>query len=70
MLNVFSVNGGFLGFVFRNSLYSGVFAMLGGLVIVPVVSLFTKKQSAEEVDKIFVCYEKGVEAVSALDETE
>ena len=33
-----------LAFVFKNSLYSGVFAMVGGLIIVPVVSAFTKKK--------------------------
>ncbi|MBO7171083.1 MAG: sodium:solute symporter, partial [Clostridia bacterium] len=43
MLNVLPMPGGFLGFVFTNSLYSGVFAMVGGLILVPLVSLFTKK---------------------------
>ena len=36
----------------------GVIAMLGGLVIVPVVSLFTKKPVFKE--DIFACYEKSV----------
>jgi len=36
----------------------GVIAMLGGLVIVPVVSLFTKKPEFDE--DIFSCYEKTV----------
>lgn len=36
----------------------GAFAMLAGLVIVPVVSLFTKKPDAALVDDAFACYEK------------
>ena len=34
-----------LGFVFTNSLYSGVFAMVGGLILVPIVSLLPKNRS-------------------------
>ena len=45
-----------LSFVFTNSLYSGVFAMVGGLVIVPIVSLLTKETVPEGVDKMFECY--------------
>lgn len=36
----------------------GAFAMLAGLVIVPVVSLFTKKPDAAMVDEAFACYDK------------
>ncbi|MCI5499155.1 MAG: sodium:solute symporter [Clostridiales bacterium] len=36
----------------------GAFAMLAGLVIVPVVSLFTKKPDAALVDEAFACYDK------------
>lgn len=46
-----------LSFAFTNSLYSGVFAMVGGLIIVPIVSLLTKKTMPKDVDKIFECYE-------------
>ncbi len=46
-----------LSFVFTNSLYSGVFAMVGGLIIIPIVSLLTKKTMPKDVDKIFECYE-------------
>ena len=53
-------------FIFQNSLYSGVFAMVGGLVLVPLVSLFTPKQSKEEVEAIFACYDKKV-IVNATD---
>jgi SSS family solute:Na+ symporter len=34
--------------------------MVGGLVIVPVVSLFTKKQDRTQLDKLFACYEEKV----------
>ncbi|MBQ7034235.1 MAG: sodium:solute symporter, partial [Clostridia bacterium] len=47
-----------LNFVFQNSLYSGVFAMVGGLVLVPIVSLLTKKTLPEGVGKMFLCYNK------------
>ena len=36
-------------------------AMVGGLIIVPVISLITKKQSKEEIDNMFQCYETMVE---------
>ncbi len=45
-----------LSFVFQNSLYSGVFAMLGGLVIVPIVSLLTQKTKPANTEEIFKCY--------------
>ncbi len=69
-LKVFSVGGGFLGFVFKNSLSSGVFAMLGGLVIIPLVSLFTQKHKPDDTDKLFECYKvtHTVPAKSSLSE--
>ncbi|MBQ3096221.1 MAG: sodium:solute symporter [Clostridia bacterium] len=45
----------------RSPLNAGSFAMLAGLVIVPVVSLFTKKQSSERIGEIFSCYDATVE---------
>ena len=45
-----------LGFVFKNSLYSGVFAMVGGLVLVPIVSLLTRKGKPADVEQKFECY--------------
>ena len=45
-----------LSFVFTNSLYSGVFAMVGGLVLVPIVSLLTQKTKPSDVEAIFECY--------------
>ncbi len=47
-----------LEFIFTNSLYSGVFAMVGGLVLVPIVSLLTQNTRPENVDDKFVCFEK------------
>ena len=38
----------------------GAFAMIAGLVIVPVVSLFTKKPDEKLVDDAFSCYNKKV----------
>ena len=55
-----------LDFIFKNSLYSGVFAMLGGLVLVPIVSLFTPACDKNSVDKIFACYDSEV-TVSVTD---
>lgn len=51
---------GILGIIFKNSLYSGVFAMLFGMVLVPIVSLFTPKCEKAKVDEIFECYDKEV----------
>ena len=51
---------GIFALIFKNSLYSGVFAMLGGLIIVPIVSLFTPKCDEKLVDEIFTCYDKEV----------
>lgn len=52
---------GFIGFVFKTSLHCGVFAMIGGLILVPLVSLFTKKPDKKKVDEIFSCYDRTVE---------
>ncbi len=52
--------GGAFGLIFKNPLYSGVFAMVGGLILVPIVSLFTPKCDKETVDEIFTCYDKEV----------
>ncbi|MBP5155292.1 MAG: sodium:solute symporter, partial [Clostridia bacterium] len=39
----------------------GAFAMIAGLIIVPIVSLFTKKQDKAVVDAMFSCYDQKVE---------
>ncbi len=46
-----------ISFIFTNSLYSGVFAMVGGLILVPIVSLLTKKTLPENIDEKFSCYD-------------
>ncbi len=51
-------------FVFKTSLHSGVVAMLGGLVLVPVVSAFTKKTLPENLDEKFSCYEAEVKTTA------
>ena len=45
----------------QSPINAGAFAMLAGLVIVPVVSLFTKKPDAQMVEDTFACYNKKVE---------
>ena len=44
----------------QSPINAGVIAMIGGLVIMPIVSLFTKKQNKNDVDDIFACYQKSV----------
>ncbi len=67
----FTVSG-VLGIVFKNSLYSGVFAMVGGLILVPIVSLLTQTCKPENTDELFACYDTKitVPASTALAETE
>lgn len=38
----------------------GAFCMLAGLIIVPVVSMFTKAPSEEHLNKVFSCYKRKV----------
>ncbi|MCQ2466108.1 MAG: sodium:solute symporter [Clostridia bacterium] len=49
---------GILSLAFKTSIHSGVFAMVGGLIIVPIVSLITKKQPAKELDAHFACFDE------------
>ena len=44
--------------VFATSIHSGAIAMLGGLLLVPLVSLLSKKPDAAQVEGIFRCYSK------------
>lgn len=59
-LNMFAK--GVLPAFLQSPINCGAFAMLGGLIIVPVVSLLTKKPDRAKVDKIFECYTKTVMA--------
>ena len=52
--------GPVLGYLFASSVRSGVIAMVGGLVIVPAVSLFTSKQDEAELNDLFSCYDEKV----------
>jgi len=49
-----------LNFIFTNSLYSGVFAMVGGLILVPIVSLLTQRTLPTNVEEKFSCYDAPV----------
>ena len=40
----------------RSPINAGAFCMLAGLVIVPVISLFTKKPNEEHIKQVFSCY--------------
>jgi len=59
-----------LSVVFKNSLYSGVFAMVGGLVLVPLLSVFTQKTRPDGVEEQFACYndKKTVDITDSLGE--
>ena len=48
--------------VLQSPINCGAFAMLGGMVIVPIVSVFTRKPDKQQIDSIFSCYEKKVMA--------
>ena len=53
--------GPVLGYIFKSSINSGVIAMVGGLVVVPVVSLFTAKMDEATVDEMFTSFERKVQ---------
>ena len=44
----------------RSPINAGVFCMLAGLIIVPVVSLLSKAPEKEHIDHVFSCYDKKV----------
>ena len=44
----------------QSPINAGAFCMLAGLVIVPVVSLFTKKPDAAHLERVFSCYDRTV----------
>ncbi|MBR7020876.1 MAG: sodium:solute symporter family protein [Lachnospiraceae bacterium] len=49
-----------IGYIFKSSINSGVVSMVGGLILVPIVSLITPKQDAKVVDEMFACYDQKV----------
>ena len=57
----FSFGAAFLDDVlFKTSIHSGSFAMLLGLVLVPLVSLFTRRMDAQQVERMFACYQETI----------
>ena len=46
--------------VLRSPINAGAFCMLAGLIIVPLVSIITKKPNKQDMDEIFNCYDKKV----------
>ena len=44
----------------QSPINAGVFCMAAGLLIVPIVSFFTKSPSKSHVEKVFSCYDKKV----------
>ena len=46
--------------ILQSPINAGAFCMFAGLVIVPVVSLFTKAPEKNLVDQVFACYEQKV----------
>ncbi len=58
--------------IIQSPVNCGAFAMLASLIIVPVVSLITKKPDKAFTDRIFSCYDKKVTVPmrEALDDAE
>ena len=50
----------FISPFFSSPINAGVLSMVAGLVIVPIVSLFSSVKEKESVDKMFGCYERQV----------
>ena len=46
--------------ILQSPINSGAFAMLAGIIIVPVVSLITPKPAKEQIESCFSCYEETV----------
>ena len=57
---------------FTSPINAGVLAMLLGLVLVPVVSLFSTPENKQEIDDMFRCYDRTVtvRAISSLEDNE
>ena len=47
----------FVGFL-PSSIEAGALAMLAGMIVVPIVSLLTRKLPKEETDELFTCYQE------------
>ena len=66
-----TVSNMFIGFI-ASPINAGAIAMVGSLIICPLVSWITPKPSKEYVDEMFSCYERrvSVPATDAIDEQE
>ena len=66
------IQNAFFSYFFNSAINAGMLAMLLGLVIVPVVSLLTKKTLPEQIDEKFAGYGKRVTVMvkEALPETD
>ncbi len=67
--------GSYFPAILRSPINAGAFCMLAGLVIVPVVSVFTKAPDKEYIDGVFSCYDRKVtvtakEAIGTTTESE
>ena len=64
--------GTFLGFDIASPVNLGMFTMIAGLILVPIVSLITPKMKKEELDDIFSCYNQtaNVEVTQAIGDTD
>lgn len=56
----------FISPYFTSPINAGMLSMVVGLVVVPVVSLVTKKPDKESVDKMFECYDKKVTVPASM----
>lgn len=54
-----TVSNMFLKYI-ASPINAGAFAMIAGLIIVPIVSLITPKLKKEKVEEMFVCYEEEI----------
>ena len=68
LCTVFGVT--FINAYFSNPINAGMLAMVLGLVLVPLVSLFTRKMDKGLVDEMYMCYNRtvNVPAKDALEE--
>jgi len=46
--------------ILQSPINAGAFCMIAGLIIVPFVSLFTKKPDQKHLDDVFSCYDTPV----------
>ena len=52
--------------ILQSPINAGAFCMIAGLILVPIVSVFTKAPDKQLVDDIFSCYDRKV-VVTAKD---